>query len=348
MFFYIGIFFLLIFFYSIRKNGKSFLIVTSAILILISTIRTDLVGIDHLSYKNGFLVELRQLGIVASLFKWDLGWVLLNFFVIETYDNWVFLLFIVACFTIIPIVLFMKKMTPDPLLAIILFYLFYNYNLSFSLIKQSLSISIFVWAIYFFNRNIYIKASLTYAINVLIHYSSLLVIPFIILSKILKNIKIKWVIIILSGTFVAGLVGFDSSFRYVISFLPFEKYAHYAEYNEGVQINRLNTYLFILPKNIACILFFYYLKNSKFDFLKNLVFLNLISANLFIAESLFSRFVLYLYPLEIVLLIHLIYSFKNKNEKLLVKNLVIFYGLIYFLYNLFTNRGGIIPYESIF
>lgn len=348
MFFYIGVFFLLILLYTLRKNGKSFLFVISTILIVISFIRADTVGIDHIGYKNGFLVELRQFGIVQSLFKWDIGWVLLNFFVIETYDNWVFLLFIVACLTIIPIVLFMNKMTPDPLLAIILFYLFYNYNLSFSLIKQSLSISIFVWAIYFFNKNIYIKASLTYVINTIIHYSSLLLIPFIVLSKLIKNIKIKWVIIILAGTFLAGLVGFDSFFRKAISFLPFDKYANYAEYNNDIQVNRLNTYLFLLPKNITCFLFFHYLKNSKFNFLKNLVFLNIISANLFIAESLFSRFVLYLYPLEIVLLIHLIYSFKNKNEKLLVKKLVIFYGLIYFLYNLFTNRGGIIPYEISF
>lgn len=338
---FIAVFFGLL--YALRRDNNTFIVFASVILIAFSALRKYTVGIDHMAYRSGFLSDIPNLSLKELTKKWEIGWIFLNEFIISVYNDWSLMLFVVALLTVLPCIYVFRKGTPDALLSIWLYFLFYYYILPFSLIKQGVAISLLLLAVYFFNRGNSRKSLLAYVVACTMHYSAILMLPIVYFSNKMK-VKPKTAVIIMASTFAVGLVGFEGPLRNLIELLPYEKYSHYAEYKSDVKFDRLNFYLYLLPKNIACSLIFLYLKKEGMNLYKNLLFLGMVVGNFFITISLISRFVLYTYPFEIILLTHLIYQYQGKKRRI-VRFWVVFYALLYFIYNLMRNRGGVIPYE---
>ncbi len=344
---YLFLLFLLLLFYLVKGNNNSFGFVLFVVIvfILVSALRSETVGIDHIGYKRGFEYDLRFDTFAGHLFKWDVGWLLLNYIVMFLHDSWFVMLVIIAILTVYPMYYVFKKYTPDPLFAMLIYFLLYSYILSFSLIKQSVAISWVVLALYFFNNQKNFKSLFCGIVACAIHYSTLFFLPVAFIAAKVK-IKRKFVIPILASTFLFGLFSSQSSLvSNLISLLPFEKYANYSDYKADVVVNQFNSYLYILPKNIFCILIFYHLQGSIYSFFKNILFFNLVIANLFYTSiPLISRFVLYGFQIEILLLVYYTYQFNGEKHKL-AKLSVFVYSFFYFAYNLMTNRGGVIPYD---
>ncbi|MCE7053704.1 EpsG family protein [Algoriphagus sp. AGSA1] len=345
---YLFLLFLLLLFYLLKGKSNSliFLFIVAAILILISALRAESVGIDHIGYKRGFEYDLRFDTFIGHLFKWDVGWLVLNYAMMLLYDSWSGMLLVIAILTVFPMYYVFKNYTPDPLFAMLIYFLLYSYILSFSLIKQSVAIAWIVLALCFFNygkKNI--KALFCGIVACVVHYSTLFLLPIVFIAAKVR-ISRKFVIPVLASTFLFGLFSSQTSaITNLISLLPFEKYAHYSDYKADVVVNQFNAYLYILPKNIFCILIFYHLKDTIYSLFKNILFFNLVIANLlYTSIPLISRFVLYGFQLEILLLVYYVYQFNGKR-RILVRFSVFVYASFYFAYNLMTNRGGINPYE---
>lgn len=316
------------------------------VLILISALRDETVGIDYLAYQEAFYREISASVPVSILVsKFELGWIFLNILVQYFSGKFEVLIAIVSVLTITPVLYVLKKETARPVFAVLLYVLLFYYTLPFSLIKQGVAISFFLLAAHYINKGKKLKSVIPIAVSGLIHYSSLALIPILILARKL-NLSTKKVLIILAGTFLVGILGLSDSLRDLIELLPFEKYANYADYKADVKFDRVNLYLFLLPKNIMCGLIFAYLP-TRDQFYKNLLFIGLVISNLFVSISLISRFVLYLYPFEIILLAGLAYCYKGQ-KKSQFQWVIIIYAVIYFIYNLYTNRGGIVPYDVFF
>lgn len=342
---YLLILLLLVAFYFFRKNNFSFILLVFFIFIFLSAFRAETIGIDHIGYKRAFLYDLRFYTFSDQLFKWDIGWLILNYTIIYFYDDWILLLLVAAILTLYPMFFVFKRYTQDPLFSLLIYYLLYSFILSFSLIKQSVAIAFVVLALILLNERKNLKSLICGIIACTVHYSTLFFLPIVIVSKkiVVRN---SYVVPLLLSTFIFGFFSSQSSFiSNLISLLPFEKYANYSDYGADVSVNQLNAYLYILPKNVICVLFFYILKDSVFDLFKSVFFFNLLTANLFYTTiPLISRFVLYGFQLETILLIYSIHQFNGKNRTY-AKVSVFFYALIYFTYNLATNRGGVIPYQ---
>lgn len=343
---YIFIASLFIILYCFRKTNSSFLWLAVIIFVGLSALRGPDVGIDHVAYMTGFLKDIPTLPFSALTFKWEVGWIVLNEFAIHTWNDWRFMLFIIACLTVLPFIFVLKKETPDPLLAVILYLLFYYFILPFSLVKQGVAISLFMLAIYSFKKTDNLRALLFFVLACSIHYSAILMVPFVFIANKI-DLKPKTAVIVLSATFVLGLIGFDGPVRSLIEMLPYEKYQNYADYKSDVKFSRLNFYLSLLPKNIACGLIFLYLKQGRNKLYKNLLLSGMVLGNLFITISLISRFVIYTYPIEIILLTRLVYQYEGRKRVIVCLG-VLMYALLYFIYSLQTNRGGVIPYEFYF
>mgnify|MGYP000882734995 CR=1 FL=1 len=343
---YIFIALLLLTLYCFRKTNSSFVWLSAALFVGLSALRSPEVGIDHIAYMTGFLKDIPTLPFSALTFKWEVGWIVLNEIAINTWNDWRFMLLIIACLTVLPFVFVLKKETPDPLLAVILYLLFYYLILPFSLVKQGVAISLFMLAIYYFRKSQNWQSLLSFAAACSIHYSAILMAPFVFIAGKI-HIKPKTAVIILSATFVLGLIGFDGPVRSLIEMLPYEKYQNYADYKSDVKFSRLNFYLSLLPKNIACALIFLYLKQGRNKLYKNLLFFGMVLGNLFITISLISRFVIYTYPFEIILLTRLVYQYQGRKRVIACLG-VLAYALLYFIYSLQTNRGGVMPYEFYF
>lgn len=347
---YLFILAFLILFYLIgdSKNYIILLAFVAVVFVLLSAFRAESVGIDHLSYKRGFEYDLRFYSFWDHLFKWDVGWLILNYSMMLLYDNWHSMLILIAILTVYPMYYIFKKYTPDPVLAMLIYYLLYGFILSFSLIKQSVAISLIILSLFFLANGKKIKSFFSAVFGFMVHYSAFFLLPIVIVSKRFV-VKRSFVVPVLLTTFIIGFFSSQNSIiTNLISLLPFEKYAHYSDYNADAVVNPLNTYLFLLPKNILCILIFYRLKGREYSIFKNIYFFNLVVANLFfISIPLISRFVLYGFQLESVLLVYYVYHFSGKNRRF-AKIGVTLYASTYFVYNLLTNRGGVIPYEFDF
>jgi hypothetical protein len=338
--------FIVIFIGVLAFDRRKHLFLPFVLLLMVSVFRAKTVGIDYLAYKTAYLSEISsRVPLSYLLYKFEIGWVFLNVFVQSFSGGFEVLIAIVSFFTIFPFFYVLRKETKSPIFAILLYVLLFYYSLSFSLIKQGLATSFFILSVYFFSENKKAKSIFSTLLSGVFHYSSIVLIPFVILAN---NIKLsnKKVIISLLATFCIGILGISDAARSLIMLLPFEKYSNYVDYKMDVHFDRLNFYLFLVPKNIMCCVIFYYTPEAK-KIYKNLFFFGLILANLFISISLVSRFVLYFFSFEIILLTNLVFLYKGKKRTNFL-SVVILYGLVYFIYNLITNRGGIIPYKVYF
>ncbi|WP_369753138.1 EpsG family protein [Flavobacterium sp. WC2409] len=327
-------------------DRKTNLFLPFILLFIVSVFRAQTVGIDYVAYKTAYLYEISSnVPLSYLLYKFEIGWLFLNIFMQSFSGSFEFLIAIVSFFTIFSFFYVLRKETKSPIFAILLYVLLFYYSLSFSLIKQGLATSFFLLSVYFFSENKKVKSIFSALLFAVLHYSSIALIPFAILAHYIK-VSNKKMLISLLVTFCIGILGITDEARSLIMLLPFEKYAHYADYKVDVDVNRLNVYLFLVPKNIMCCIIFYYLPEAK-KIYKNLFFFGLIIANLFISISLVSRFVLYFFSFEIILLTNLIFLYNGKKRTNLLFAVII-YALVYFIYNLITNRGGVIPYKLYF
>lgn len=313
------------------------------VLFIVSTIRADSVGKDHLAFKLAFLYEISDYRITDLLKKYEIGWMTVNLFVKDYFNDFQVVVAIAAMLTLYPIYLTMKKMSLHMGLAILLYFLLFYYCLSFSLIRQFIAISFFVLAVYHFEKNNMVKFIITITCAAIFHYS---VFGMILILFAVRTVSVSYRFVTLTViiTFLIGFLGLTDNLRSLIELLPFEKYAHYADYKADAAFDRLNVYLFLVPKCIMCILLYRFMPQKDSPMFMKLYFGGTILSNLFISISLIGRLVLYFNIFEIFLLPNMVYLQQSTILRLRLRIIVVLYGLIYFAYYLATNRGEVVPY----
>lgn len=313
------------------------------VLFIVSALRADSVGRDHLTFKLAFLYEISDYRIADLLKKYEIGWMAVNLFVKDYFNDFQVVVAIAAMLTLYPIYLTMKKMSLHMGFAVLLYFLLFYYCLSFSLIRQFIAISFFVLAVYYFEKNNMVKFIITIICAAMFHYSAFAMILMLLVLRPF-SFSYKFVMTCLILSFLIGFSGITDKLRYLIELLPFEKYAHYVDYNADESINRFNVYLFLVPKNIMCLLLYKYMPRKSNPMFMKIFFIGMLLSNLFISISLVSRIVLYFTIFEVFLLPNMVYLQENQRLRMTLRLIVLGYGLVYFAYYVATNRGEVIPY----
>lgn len=318
------------------------------ILLFISVFRNVTVGIDYESHLESFLYELSIELLPILIYKYEFGWIILNVLIKDTVDSFSFVIFFTSLLTILCVFYVIKKECVSPVLGITLFVLLFYYFISFSLIRQGAAVSLIFLATHFFYNGNLKSFYIFFILAIMFHYSSVLTLPIIFLAKKTDSNKIIKTIAIL-GSYVFGFLGIGFFFRDLLAYLPYVKYANYAESYSGIEINILNTYLFLIPQNLIFILLIWTGKVKNNNIYLNMFFFGLVLNNLLTVIPMISRFVVHLNIFEIILLCNFVFNNKFKgSSRISTSFAVIIYALIFFTYNLITNRAGIVPYKFIF
>ncbi|MCB9018441.1 MAG: EpsG family protein [Prevotellaceae bacterium] len=258
------------------------------------------------------------------------------------------MIFVISTFTLSTLWLSLKRYTPYIFIAL-LFYLYKAYFWhEFTLLRQSISIALFVFSIRYIKEKKYVKYIFINLIGVSMHASAIILIPLIfILNKKWKDTDIFILICIafflnMAGSYlftfamkIAGIVGLESRFGFYL-------------YNERA-INPLN---FIEIMIILFISLFYRKQYEKEEPYFN-IFLNMFvfSSFLIIAFSsfeIFARFKEYFVISYMILISYIIGDIKNNRTKIAAFSLFCAYVLLgYVRYLLTFDAGGLIPYKWI-
>lgn len=245
-------------------------------------------------------------------------------------------------------------------------YLFFMYlsmffPYSFNGMRESLAVAIIFYAYSFLKQDCFSapKAIALSIIAALIHYASMISIPFILLWIMLKKVRKKEIVIVAIYLMIVIMV-------YAISFLLpkdlndsnfFYKFLRYLNSNGDIDIG-IGLVLIRLP--IIAILILFYKKLNKINpdmkFYITLYAISIILMYLGYLNIYLNRFANYFSIIEIVLLTSflLIPNQKSKHSKnvinyaILAKICLIAYIIIQFVLTFYIgNTGQIFPYDSI-
>lgn len=328
----------LLFLNAIIQKKISILLVFS--LVLVAGLRSQFVGVDTVAYKELFEKGLRYLTLEEAIQKFEPIWILLNYTLYEANLGFQSLVVIASMLTVIPIYIVCKKRSYHPSLSILLYAMLFYYFLSFSLTRQFIAISFVLISFYYMVEKKNKVALLLFIVACLFHYSVIALLPLIYLSKKITFNK-KYVFIVLTSTFLLGFIGFFKYFLIIFKYIPILKYANYVDYKADDVLNVLNLYLFLVPQNIMA---YYVLKKTDTKEYFNFFLIGMVLTNLFLLFPVFARFVYYFLTFEILLIPNLLIGIKGTNKRQNIFMLILLYGLLYFVYYLFSNRGGIVPY----
>ncbi len=175
-----------------RRNNAVFLIIVSVAMIAMSYLRAGTVGIDYKQYADYF-TQVRNGGwsfLISSAngYRVEPGYSLLNYFVsLFTGDVHIFMLF-VSVLTVGLTALALYKYSPIPWAGMFVFASFGFFGNSLSFLRQSIAISIFLFAIHFLKEKKLLPYILIVLLAVSFHKATIIMIPIYFIA----HIKINW------------------------------------------------------------------------------------------------------------------------------------------------------------
>jgi hypothetical protein len=254
----------------------------------------------------------------------------------EIFNNPRFIFYISSLVTNLFIYLFISKFHNKNKYIALFFYLMILYLYFFNLVRQGISISIFLYSYYLFSKKNKIFIIFLF-ISILFHYSSVLFIGLIILSKIKLNLK-KYLLIFLP--FLLPIVFFSILYFINIYYPIYLDNTNTSGY--GFFINRIFFlflyFIFIIRKPILINLSLEVITVSIFGIFFSLF--TLINANLWRITLLFiSSDIIYL-----PLMMTYIETQNLRTKKLVYFNLIFLIFIIHLIYFINSNTGEVFPY----
>lgn len=318
--------------------------------VLVCGLRYD-VGSDYNQYNDIFLVIKSGNIQIRNSNGLEIGFILLNQFIIFLKGNYNALLFLVSAISILGIFVGTRYFSKDEdifVLSIIVFTTFGLYGSLFNTIRQGLTIGIFSIALIFaYKKKLLIYIGLI-ALAWLFHSSAIIMFPIYFIVNF--NIK-KWIYYVLPIVCLfikfSGLV--QVIYYRVLNWSFFsDKYSQI--YSSGVNVDNGYgiKYIIIIGIFYYILLFFWnsiLKKDEKFE-LQFKLLLIYFSLSIFASEVWIIYRVALLFSVSMVLTApKLLYLFKLKN-KYLVKILFFVFFAIYYYFELKTHNA-LLPYQSI-
>lgn len=338
---------------AVIKNKKTFCIVISLQLFLILALRnTAMVDVDIPVYDKAFQIIrdisfpnlLSETGffILRGFVGFEGGYVLFNWLISHIGIGFHGFLVICGAINCVSVGRFIYKYSDNPLLSFSIFIAFDMYTYCFFILRQSLALSIILWAVPFMLERKRLKAMLIILLASSFHLTASIIIPllFVFDKPITRN---KFIFVSLIGIFLT----FVSPFIYnniISKILIYFKVGHTDVHFQ------LNNYVILI--SIFAILIFTFIDFRIFDDKSlNLVcwgFLLLFLVEPFaMCNEVFARST-ELYTIFIVILIpEIIRRYKDFKTSKLANCMAYVLMFGYLVYRL-SSGSYIVPYESIF
>lgn len=345
---------LLIIIYAILiKDKKKFTILVSIQLFLILALRSKYLGVDLNNYNAGFyyIKSLSFIDMISKLnfistanliypFDYESGYVFFNWIISHLGLSFHGFLVICASINIFSFSYFIYKYSDIPWLSYIILCTFGIYTYFFGIIRQSLALSIFLWAIHFAINNKNKKSIFLFILSFLFHRTILITLPIFILIKI-KPIKKKEFTILIALSFPFLLLSniIYSSIVYQIMLLFGKGYA-----GHGMQLNNLIILLYIIA--ITIIVFSNFKKTENNKMFNIAIWMLILSIYVEIIGMYNDNFARTMQVFNSFLLISIPTVIKQYNKQkiiIIIKGLIIFLLFAFMIYSL--KDSEIVPYK---
>ncbi len=175
-----------------RRNDAIFLCITAVGMIVLSSLRANTVGIDYKQYA-AFFTQVHDGGwsfLISSAngYRIEPGYSLLNYLVsLFTGDVRIFML-VISVIMVGLIALLLYKYSPVPWVGMFVFASFGFFGNSLSFLRQSIAITIFLFAIRFLKDKKFLSYLLIVLLAASFHKAMLIMIPIYFIA----HIKVNW------------------------------------------------------------------------------------------------------------------------------------------------------------
>lgn len=306
------------------------------LLFVISAFRDYSVGTDTYNYEVFF--NNVSSGVDWVRFALEPGWVFLNDMVAFFEADFRSFLILTSLLTLALVFISAFYGSPNPLLSVSFYYLFYFFFYSLNISRQMLAVSIVALSLVFLMRD----RKLIFLVLVLLassfHFSALVTLPLVFFDRLPGDRAIFAGILILSA--VIGLFGIN----YVSSVVSLTAYGGYVEsYQAGTLLGNALYLLFFL-----CVFFFImiFFRAASREFKLFFIFAVILCLTIRLPfgsriAMFFSVYQIFFYPYFLSML---------RNNRLEVKLLAVFLVLSFAILT-FVSRfgaGGILPYKNVF
>ena len=345
---------LLIIIYAILiKDKKKFTILVSIQLFLILALRSKYLGVDLVNYNDGFyyIKSLSFTDMISKLhfistaelkypFVYESGYVLLNWIISHLGLSFHGFLVICAFINIASFSYFIYKYSEIPWLSYIMLCAFGIYTYFFGIIRQSLALSVFLWAIHFAINNKNKRAILLFVLSFLFHRTILIMLPIFILIKT-KPIKKKTftILITLSFPFLLSSNIIYSNIVYRIMLFFGKGYT-----GHGIQINNLIILLYIIAISIIIFSNFKKTENNKmFNIAIWMLILSIYVEIIGMYNDNFARTMQLYNSFLLISIPTVIKQYENQRIIIIVKYIIVLLLSIFMIFSL--KNSEIVPYE---
>lgn len=347
---YIAVAFMMIFLeiYNFSKTSRSkeivekrICVICALVLITLASLRGDSVGTDTLGYINDyFRLDQYSYQELLSRYRDNPGYYLLSKvfadlgFSVEFWFGFVEMVYISAVYSLI------SRFSKDKAFSFLMFLILGCYSFSLSGLKQTLAMGIALWAFVCLYNNKNIEYFLLIVLSFFFHKTSVVFLAAFFLMKLKDSKKL---FILLTIAFLVFVVAYDQIARRSIIYYDNEHYLSYLDESKSYSATTFIVYLTIFTFS----LFFFpkYIK-EKYDEAKAVMvmsYLGLITLPLAFSIASAFRISLYFSVFLDLLLPNCLFYIKRARNRLVIKVMIIFILLIYFIY-VNRNGGSTVPY----
>ncbi|MDR1653253.1 MAG: EpsG family protein [Prevotellaceae bacterium] len=323
---------------NLERGKTGFLVLEFILLVLLAGLRYR-VGGDTLIYMFLFdnypsLGELQYFDFSEAEF--NPLWYIFNAVIISCGGDFITFQIIHAIIVNSVFFWFFRKHTAFYFSAILMYYFGYYVLFNMEVLREALAVCCFMIAYPLYSQKKYVKYYLCCIVAVSIHWSALFMLLIPLFSFILKNFKVKHLIIveIALGVFLAGisiipLILDVFSFNYLVS-LKLERYAE-------MEVNIMNTlfyYVFTVP---FILLLYFNNREENTDFqLRNMHSLVTLFVVLMVFSAfyniIFSRLTNYLIPFVILYIVESVKYLNMRYKENIIYSFVIKMALVIILF----------------
>jgi hypothetical protein len=208
-----------------RRNNAIFLGILSVVMIVMSFIRANTVGIDYVQYANYF-TQVHDGGWSflisnANGYRIEPGYSLLNYFVsLLTGDVRIFML-AVSIVTVGLTALLLYHYSPKPWIGMFVFASFGFFGNSLSFLRQSIAIAVFMFAIKYLKDKRFLPYLLIVIAAACFHKAMLIMIPVYFIA----HIKVNWKTLSIYGCLTVAVMALSWPFFNFITKYAYQYYA---------------------------------------------------------------------------------------------------------------------------
>jgi hypothetical protein len=323
--------------YEQTENQRySYFYVISLVLMAISGLRSNAVGIDTIMYEELFnyskLLTLKE-DLASTIMEH--GYVIFEHIIGSVFGNYQWFLIIIAIITIIPVTIIIYKYSAKPWMSYFLFITFAYFPFFMTAIRQSIAIGITLIAFLFVKKKKLILFLLSIGLASTFHITSIIFLPVYWIDKFKLNQKnITGAVMCIIGGFVFK--------QPLFQFL--NKYARQSYGNLEAGGQRM--YIFML---LSIILGCIYYKNLKEQNENNKTFFYMIIVSAVIwpimsVNPALARLYYYYSIYSIIYIPNLIVSIKDKGVKLIVTGGYLLVGGYYLIMQVILSSNNYYPY----